>query len=91
MKHWQGLYPEHIYKLSYEALTENQELETRKLLEHCQLEWQDQCLDFHKTKRSVATASAVQVREPIYKHSVAKWQHYQEYLKPLLDTLEINT
>jgi hypothetical protein len=88
MQHWNGLYGDEIYNLNYEALIANQELETRKLLEHCKLNWQEACMSFHKTKRSVSTASAMQVRQPIYKQSVAKWRHYEQYLEPLLKTLK---
>ncbi len=88
MKLWHQYYADHFYDLSYEELTSNQEQETRKLLEYCGLEWDDKCIEFHKTKRSVVTASTLQVREPIYKRSVAKWHNYEPYLRPLLDLLQ---
>ena len=55
MSFWRELFPDNIYDLSYEKLTENQEEETHKLLQFCDLEWEEQCLDFHKTKRTVKT------------------------------------
>jgi len=62
MSFWRERFPGSIHDLGYEYLTENQEGETRKLLQFCDLEWEEQCLDFHKTKRTVKTASNVQVR-----------------------------
>ncbi len=88
MKLWNQHFAGHIYNLSYEALTSNQERETRKLLDYCGLDWDEKCMDFHKTKRSVITASTLQVREPIYKRSVKKWRNYEPYLRPLLDLLQ---
>jgi len=85
MKLWQQYYS--FYELSYEEVTANQEAETRKLLEYCGLSWDNKCLSFHETKRSVATASTMQVREPIYRRSVEKWRNYEQYLGTLLDIL----
>ena len=65
-------------------MTENQEKETRKLLQFCGLEWEQQCLYFHKTKRVVRTASAAQVRKKMYKGSSEAWRKYDEYLQPLI-------
>ena len=87
MKHWHKVLPNYIYDVSYEKLIENQEKETRKLLKACDLEWNDQCLEFHKSYRPVQTASLAQVRNPIYKNSVKSWQRYEEELKPLLKIL----
>ena len=87
MDHWRKLYPAKIYDIHYERLTENQEAETRKLLDYCKLDWEDQCLDFHKTERSVKTASATQVREKMYKGSSEAWRDYESELKPLIDGL----
>ena len=62
-------------------------METRRLLKYCDLSWNDACLSFHKTSRAVATASAVQVRKPIYKSSVQLWKRYEKQLQPLSDIL----
>jgi hypothetical protein len=87
MDHWRATLPNFIYELYYHDLVSNQEVETRKLLERCGLTWDDACLDFHQTKRAVRTASAPQVRRPMYKNSVALWRVYEKQLTPLLDTL----
>ncbi len=84
MEHWQTVLPGVVYNLDYEKLVRDQEGETRKLLHHCGLEWHDNCLEFHKTRRNVSTLSSEQVRRPIYRDSVQRWKRYDDYLQPLL-------
>jgi len=88
MHFWRERFPNQIFDLNYESLTENQEGETRKLLKYCGLGWEDQCLEFHKTKRAVKTASSVQVRQEMYKGSSEAWRKYEAYLLPMLQALE---
>ncbi len=88
MDFWQGRFPNQIYDLNYEALTENQEKETRKLLNYCGLGWEDQCLAFHKTKRAVKTASSVQVRQEMYKGSSETWRKYETLIQPMIQALK---
>lgn len=88
MKYWSDNYGDRIYQLNYEALTQNQEEETRKLLEYCGLPWEDSCLDFHKNKRAVATASNQQVRKGMYTGSSQAWKKYEEYLQDMIKELE---
>jgi len=87
MTHWHDLLPGKIYDLSYEALVANQEDQTRKLLEFCNLPWEDNCLSFQDTKRTVRTASSSQVRKPIYKSALGRWKKYASHLGPLLQAL----
>ena len=87
MSFWRERYPNSIYDLCYEELTENQEEETRKLLAFCELDWEDQCLEFHKTKRVVRTTSATQVRKKMYKGSSEAWRNYEDQLQPLINDL----
>lgn len=87
MRFWRGRFPGRIYDLNYERLTEHQEQETRRLLNYCGLEWEDRCLEFEKTERAVRTASAAQVRNPIYKGSSQAWRNYECHLEPLLKRL----
>lgn len=89
MAHWNSLFPGDIYELSYEAMVENQETESRKLLAYCDLPWDDGVLRFNEKEGRVATASVAQVRKPIYKDSVKKWKKYEAHLKPLIDTLGV--
>ncbi|WP_158284679.1 tetratricopeptide repeat-containing sulfotransferase family protein [Oricola cellulosilytica] len=84
MAFWHEKYPGRIHDLQYEALTENQEDETRKLIAHCGLAWEDGCLEFHRTRRAVATASAAQVRKKMYTGSSEAWRKYEDRLGPLL-------
>ena len=87
MSFWRERFPECIYDLHYENLTENQEQETLKLLQFCDLEWEEQCLDFHKTNRTVKTASNVQVRKKMYRGSSEAWRRYEQHLQPLINEL----
>jgi tetratricopeptide (TPR) repeat protein len=89
MLFWHKRFIGKIYDLSYEELTENQEQETRKLLEYCGLPWENACLEFYKTKRVVNTASATQVRQKMYTGSSQAWRKYKKHLQPLLDRLRI--
>jgi len=87
MAFWRDHYPDQIYDLNYERLTENQEAETRQLLAHCDLAWEPQCLDFHLSKRPVATASSYQVRQQLFQGSSQAWRKYETHLTPLLKSL----
>lgn len=79
--HEQLLHP--FYRLNYERLTTDTEAEVRALLEYCNLPFHADCLHFHKTERVVNTPSAGQVREPMYRNSVARWKNYERHLQPL--------
>jgi Flp pilus assembly protein TadD len=84
MKHWRAVLPPgSILEVPYEELVANQEAWTRKILEFVGLEWDERCLEFHKTKRSVVTASSWQVRQKIYSNSVGRWRNYDEFVGPL--------
>jgi tetratricopeptide (TPR) repeat protein len=90
MEHWRLELPNRIYDLHYEVLTENQEEETRKLIAHLGLEWDDTCLSPQDNTRSVATASNVQVRQRVYQGSSEKWKRYEPYLNGALDSLGVD-
>jgi tetratricopeptide (TPR) repeat protein len=87
MAHWQTTLPGAIHQLRYEDLIADQAGETRKLLEYCGLGWEDGCLDFHRNPTPTTTASAAQVRRPLYDSSVSQWRHYEAQLSELRDTL----
>ena len=89
MDHWEKLFPNKIYSCSYEKLIENPKNEMQKLIDWCQLSWDDNLMKFNENKRSVLTASNIQVRQKIYKSSIGSWSNYQKHLKPLLDNLKI--
>jgi tetratricopeptide (TPR) repeat protein len=88
MHHWHTLMPGAILDLSYEQLVEDPEAQSRRLLSFCALEWQDQCLNFHRNRAPSMTASLAQVRKPIYSSSVGMWENYREQLAPLAARLE---
>jgi tetratricopeptide (TPR) repeat protein len=87
MAFWHQLYSDKIYDLCYEDLTTNQEEETRKLLEYCELDWDENCLNFHTNNRVVKTASALQVRQKMYQGSSKVWKQHEAYLQPLIKAL----
>ena len=90
MKYWKNLYKSKIFEIKYEELIEDQEKWTRNLLEFCDLLWEDECLMFYKTKRTVSTASGEQVRQPIYKDSLKSWKKYDTKLDDLKSALNYN-
>jgi len=87
MDHWRQSMPGVIYDLSYERLVRDHEGECRRLLAACGLEWQDSCLEFHRNPTSTTTASAAQVRRPLYDSSIVQWRHYEQQLRGLRDRL----
>jgi tetratricopeptide (TPR) repeat protein len=90
MAHWRGvLPPARILDVRYEDVVADLEGHARRIIAHCGLPWDDRCLAFHETDRPVRTASATQVRQPIYKSAVGRWRVYQDELGPLLSALGI--
>jgi len=87
MAHWQQVFPGRILEVDYEALVESQEISSRHLLEFCGLTWHDACLRFEENPTPVATASAVQVRAPIYRGALKRWKKYGSQLNGLRDLL----
>ena len=87
MRHWRAVLPSPVHEQSYESLVASPESESRRLVEFCGLDWDERCLDFHLTERSVHTASGWQVRQPIYRRSVERWRNYERHLGPLREAL----
>ena len=83
MRHWHEVLPGRIMDINYEDTIADPEYWSRKLISHMGLEWDDACLAPHKLERTVKTASNWQVRQPIYKTSVARWKNYEQFLDPL--------
>ncbi len=83
MDHWHQVLPEHLLDVEYESLITEPENQIQKLLSFCGVEWDSKVLDFHQQQRPVSTASLWQVRQPIYKSSIGRWKHYQEFLESL--------
>jgi len=83
MDHWDKVLPGKVLHVSYEQLVRDPESNIRRLLTHCGLDFQPACLAFHETKRPVRTASAEQVRQPLYVSGVGYWRHFESELEPL--------
>lgn len=88
MAHWREIFPGRILEVGYEELVENQEAMSRRIIEFCGLPWHEACLRFEENPSAVATASAVQVRAPIYRNALRRWKKYGSRLQPLQELLE---
>jgi tetratricopeptide (TPR) repeat protein len=96
MTHWRCvLSPGTILDVSYEEVVDDLEGQARRLIDYCGLPWDDRCISFHRTRRTVKTASAVQVRKPLFRSSLQRWRRYEAGLAPLLhelgDILPVNS
>lgn len=87
MDHWDEVLPDRVLRVRYEDVVADLETQVRRLLDFLGLPFEQACLDFHKTERSVRTASSEQVRQPLYKSGVEQWRHYEPWLGPLKETL----
>ena len=87
MAHWREVLPLPVYDVQYEDMVADHAKISRELVDFCGLEWDDACIDFHKTDRKVKTASSWQVRQPIYTTSLARWRNYEPFLGPLKEAL----
>jgi tetratricopeptide (TPR) repeat protein len=87
MDHWDKVLPGKVLLMRYEEVVENLETQVRRLLDHCELPFEEACLNFHQTERAVRTASSEQVRQPIFKSGVDQWENYSSYLDPLRTVL----
>lgn len=83
MQHWRDVIPNAFIDIDYETLVDNQESTSRAMIDYCNLAWEPACLDFHKNTAPSATASASQVRRPVYRDSVQRWRQYADQLSPL--------
>jgi hypothetical protein len=89
MNLWRAILPAGVMiEIRYEDLVADLEDQSRRLVEHCGLDWDPHCLDFHRNARSVRSASFAQVRQPLYKSSVGRWRAYEAFLGPLLAALD---
>lgn len=87
MAHWRAALPGRILDVDYEALVTDQAAQSRRIIAHCGLDWQDACLRFHENAAPAATASAAQVRQPVHAGSVGLWRRYAPQLAPLAAAL----
>ncbi len=87
MAHWREVLPGGFLEIDYEDLVTNFETKAREIISYLELDWQESCLSFFKTRRIVHTSSDWQVRQPVYKTSVERWRNYEEFLEPLREGL----
>jgi hypothetical protein len=88
MQHWREALPRgRMLEVRYEDVIADLESSARRLVQHCGLDWNPACIAFHEARRPVRTASASQVRQPIYRSSEGRWRNYAESLAPLLASL----
>jgi tetratricopeptide (TPR) repeat protein len=83
MDHWDTVLPGRVLRVQYEELVREPEANIRRLLTHCGLAFEPACLNFHATRRAVRTASAEQVRQPLYRTGIGHWRHFEHELEPL--------
>jgi tetratricopeptide (TPR) repeat protein len=87
MEHWRAVLPAPLLEVDYEETVADLEGVARRLVAGCGLDWEPKCLEFHKAKRAVSTASLVQVRQPVFSTSVGRWKHYEQSMATLLSAL----
>jgi hypothetical protein len=87
MDHWAEVLPGKVLTMQYEEVVTDFEAQVRRLLEFCGLGWEDACLRFYESERTVRTPSAEQVRQPIYDRSIGQWRRYEPWLGELLTTI----
>jgi tetratricopeptide (TPR) repeat protein len=88
MDHWAEVLPGRVLTVQYEEVVADLETQARRLVEFCELPWEDACLRFYESERPVRTPSAEQVRQPIYDRSVGHWRNYEPYLGELIEVVE---
>jgi tetratricopeptide (TPR) repeat protein len=87
MNHWRAVVPSSIHEVNYEETVDDVEGVARRLLAACEMDWEPACLDFHRTSRTIRTASFSQVRQPVYRSSIGRWKNYENYLADLFAAL----
>jgi tetratricopeptide (TPR) repeat protein len=87
MAHTDAVLPGRVYRVHYERLVAEPEAEVRRILDHCGLPFEPQCMRFYENSRKVSTVSSEQVRQPIYSEGVNQWRHYEEWLGPMAEAL----
>ena len=87
MEHWDEVLSGFVLRVQHEDVIEDLETQVRRILDFCGLPFEDSCLDFHKTERSIKTPSSEQVRQPIYRSGMDQWRNYENWLNPLKESL----
>ncbi|MFT7263082.1 MAG: tetratricopeptide (TPR) repeat protein [Halioglobus sp.] len=87
MDHWDEVLPGRVLRVQYEDMVADSDTQIRRVLEHCELPFEEQCLRFYETDRAIRTPSAEQVRQPIFQEGLEQWRHYETHLNPLKKAL----
>ena len=87
MRHWDRVLPGWVLRVKYEDVVDDLEGNVRRILDFCGLKFEPACIEYHKTVRSVRTASSEQVRQPIYREGLEQWKHFEPWLAPLIEAL----
>jgi len=87
MDHWDDVLPGKVLRVQYEDVVANIDTQVRRMLDYCGLPFEEACVNFHQTERSVRTPSSEQVRQPIFKSGLEQWRHFEPWLGPLKDAL----
>ncbi len=90
MKHWDEVLPGKILHVQYEDVVNDLDNQVKRILDYCELPFEENCINFHKTERNVRTPSSEQVRQPIYKSGLEQWKNFEPWLQPLKDALGEN-
>lgn len=88
MRHWHEVLPGKVLDVQYEEVVDDLDTQVRRILDYCELPWDDACLRFYESDRAVKTASSEQVRKPIYASSKHRWRNFETELEPLIEILE---
>ncbi|MCY7295039.1 tetratricopeptide repeat-containing sulfotransferase family protein [Alteromonas sp. a30] len=91
MQHWDEVLPGAVLRVQHEDVVNDLETQVRRILDYCDLPFEQACLDFHKTKRTIKTPSSEQVRQPIYRSGLEQWKHFEAHLSPLKEALTHTT
>jgi tetratricopeptide (TPR) repeat protein len=87
MRHWDAVLPGRVLRVQHEDVVDDLESNVRRILDFCGLDFEPACVEFHKTERSIRTASSEQVRQPIFREGLDQWKNYEPWLEPLKDAL----
>ena len=88
MNHWDNVLPNKVLRVNNEDVINDLDGQVRRILDYIEVPFEDSCISFHETDRSVRTASSEQVRQPINKKGMGRWKPYAQHLKPFVDTLD---
>ena len=87
MDHWDAVLPGHVLRVMHEDVVDDLETQVRRILDFCELPFEENCIHFHKTERNIRTPSSEQVRQPIYREGVDRWRRFEAHLNPLREAL----